>query len=91
MRRPWFKARPVDEGFFETAPLILCEAFEVPFPAERVWGELTSDEPLDWCRILQAIDWTSPRRSATRVANPLNKALLGTLFTDTRKHYGIHQ
>lgn len=162
MRRPWFKTRPVDEGFFDAAPLILREAFEVPLPAERVWGELTSDEPLAWCRILQAIDWTSPRpfgvgttrtvhalgglavlreryfrweegrrhsftleeataplfrslaedylveaisdassrftwtiaiepHPATRVANPLNKALLGTLFTDTRKHYGIHQ
>ena len=91
MRRPWFKARPVDEDFLDAAPLILRQTFEVPLPTERVWGELTSDEPLAWCRILQAIDCTSPRRSPPRVANPLNKALLGTLFNDTCKHYGIHQ
>lgn len=161
MRRPWFKARPVDEGFFETAPLILREDFEIPLPAERVWNDLTIDEPLAWCRILQAIDWTSPRpfgvgttrtvralggltilreryfrweegrrhsftleeataplfrrlaedylveptadsycrftwtiaiepHPVTRLGNPLNKVLLKSLFTDTRKHYGLH-
>jgi hypothetical protein len=162
VRRPWFKARPVDEGFFEVAPLILREEFEIPLPAERVWSDLTVDEPLAWCRILQAVDWTSPRpfgvgttrtvhalgglavlreryfrweegrrhsftleeataplfrslaedylveptsdsycrftwtiaiepHPATRFANPLNKVLLGSLFTDTRKHYGLHR
>jgi Polyketide cyclase / dehydrase and lipid transport len=160
VRRPWFKARPVEEDFFDSAPLLLREEFDIPHPAERVWGELTNDEPLAWCRILQAIDWTSRRpfgvgttrtvhalgglavlreryfrweegrrhsftlEEATaplfrglaedylveptsdtscrftwtiaiephpiaRIGNPMNKALLGTLFADTRKHYRI--
>jgi Polyketide cyclase / dehydrase and lipid transport len=160
VRRPWFKARPAGEDFLDAAPLILREAFEIPLAAERVWGELTNDEPLAWCRILQAVDWTSPRpfgvgttrtvhalgglavlreryfrweegrrhsftleeataplfrslvedysveptsdassrftwtiaidpHPAARIATPVNKVLLGTLFTDTRKHYGL--
>jgi len=144
VRRPWFKAQPVGEAFFDAAPQKLREAFEIPLPAERVWGDLTSDEPLAWCRILQAIDWTSPRPfgigttrtvhalgrlavlreryfrweeghrhsftleeasaplfrslaedylvepttdTSCRFTTPINKALLGTLFTDTRRHY----
>lgn len=160
MRRPWFKAQPVDETFFEAAPFRLKGEFDVPRPAADVWAELTEDNPLSWCRILQEITWTSPRpfgvgttRTAhalrglnvinerffrweegrrksfyvleattplfrrfaedylveptsdtscrftwTIAADPhplarpggaLNKRLLGTLFTDTRKHYGL--
>lgn len=150
----------MDEAFFDAAPTILREDFEIPLAAERVWADLTSDEPLSWCRMLQAVDWTSPRpfgvgatRTAhalgglavlreryfrweegrrhsftleeataplfrslaedylveptsdtscrftwtiaiephpvTRLATPINKVLLGTLFTDTRRHYRL--
>lgn len=160
MRRPWFKAEPVEEAFFETAPLRVAEAFEIPRPVADVWAELTADNPLAWCRILNRIEWTSPRpfgvgttrtatslggtnvirevffrweegrrmsfyvteastplfrrfgedylveptsdascrftwiiaaepRPAARIASPVNRRLLGTLFRDTRRHYGI--
>jgi hypothetical protein len=61
MRRPWFAAQPVDEAFFESAPLLLRETFVVARPAADVWAELTGDDPLSWCRILDRITWTSPR------------------------------
>lgn len=154
----WFKCQGADEGFLASAPLRLEESFEVARPAASVWGELTSERPLHWCRILQDVRWTSPRpfgvgttrrvkalhgasllderyflweegrrhcfevlettnpmirrlaedylveptgegscrftwtiavepRRWARLGDPLNKALLGTLFTDTRKHY----
>ena len=60
MRRPWFKADPVDETFFETAATRIQSAFEVRRPAARVWSELTGPNPLWWCRIIDRIDWTSP-------------------------------
>src|ERR1700761_1640334 len=58
---PWFKCEPVDEAFFETAPMKLRAGFEVPKPAAEVWAELTADDALHWCRILQDVSWTSPR------------------------------
>jgi hypothetical protein len=158
VRRLWFATQPVEEGFFDTAPVRLGAAFEIPRPATQVWADLTADDPLAWCRILQGITWTSPRpfgvgstrtarslagtsilmerffrweegrrksfyviettvplfrrfaedylveptsesscrfawtiafepRPAARIANPVYRLLLGTLFHDTRKHY----
>ncbi|MEA2425051.1 MAG: hypothetical protein QOH13_1461 [Thermoleophilaceae bacterium] len=156
MQRPWFSAQPVDESFFDNAPVRLSDTFDVPRPAAEVWSELTADNPLAWCRILRGITWTSPRpfgvgttrtarsvggvikeryflweegrrksffvveasaplfrrfaedylvepasesscrftwtiafepKPAARIANPANRLLLGTLLSDTRKHY----
>ena len=61
MERPWFGFVSVDEGFFESAPARLVARFEVPRPAAEVWGELSGDRALHWCRILQDVRWTSPR------------------------------
>lgn len=160
MRRPWFGTEPADETFFDTAPVQLRDTFEISRPAAEVWGELTADNPLAWCRVLDHITWTSPRPfgvgttrtvSALRGMNvlkerffrweegqrmsfyalegtvpgfrrfaedylvepaseescrftwvvaidptafgrinmPVNRRLLGTLFRDTRRHYGL--
>ena len=35
--------------------------FEIAQSAEKVWGELTADDALHWCRILDDVRWTSPR------------------------------
>jgi hypothetical protein len=61
MRRPWFSTQPVDETFFDSAPGRLQGVFEIPQPAAQVWGDLTSDRPLGWCRVLDRVEWTSPR------------------------------
>jgi hypothetical protein len=61
MRRPWFKAEPVDETFFASAPVRLRETFGISRPAAEVWGALTADDTLHWCRILDEVSWTSPR------------------------------
>jgi hypothetical protein len=153
-----FKTQPVDEGFFHSAPFQLRDTFEVNRPASEVWDDLTRDDTLSWCRILDEVVWTSPRpfgvgttrtvqslrgasvlneryfrwdegermsfyvvessaplfkrfaedyilepasetschftwtiavepHAAARIADPVNRRLLGTLFRDTRKHY----
>ena len=160
MRRPWFTTQPVEESFFDTAPFLLREAFDVPRPAGQVWADLTAENVLSWCRIIQGVTWTSPRpfgagttrtvralgglnvlneyffrwedgrrqsfyaveasvplftrfaedylvestsenscrftwtiavepRPAARIASPGTKLLLGTLFRDTRRHFGV--
>ena len=61
MRRPWFKNEPVDETFFDSAPVRLSDTFAVKKPATEVWNDLTADRTLHWCRILDDVSWTSPR------------------------------
>jgi hypothetical protein len=61
MRRPWFKNEPVDETFFDSAPVRLSDTFAINKPAAEVWSELTADNTLWWCRILDDVSWTSPR------------------------------
>jgi len=61
MRLPSFSSQPVDETFFDTAPLRLRATFDITQPATDVWAELTGESPLAWCRILQSVEWTSAR------------------------------
>lgn len=155
---PSLKGQPTDEHFFTSAPVRLSDTFAIARPASAVWAELTADNTLSWCRIIDRIEWTSARPfgvgttrqvKALKGANvmneyyfrweegrrmsfyavdstapmfrrfaedylvepagddacrftwsvayeprrgfgftaPVNKRLLGTLFTDTRKHY----
>ncbi len=84
MERPWFSCEPVDESFFASAPVKLIARFEVRRPAADVWGELTGERPLHWCRILQEVRWTSPRPFGVGTTRYV-KALWGAnLF---REHY----
>jgi hypothetical protein len=160
VKRIWFDCEPAGEEFFESAPMQLRAHFDVPKPAAEVWGELTGDDALHWCRILNEVTWTSPRpfgvgttrevtalrganclrehyflweegrrhsfyvveasaplfrrlaedylveptgaescrftwtiavepKALTRPTTPVNRAILKTLFTDTRDHYGL--
>lgn len=155
-----FKTQPVDESFFHSAPFQLRDTFEINRSAPEVWADLTKDDTLSWCRILDEVTWTSARpfgvgttrtvkslkgasllheryfrweegrqmsfyvvessaplfkrfaedyvvepasdascrfswtiavepHAAAKIADPLNRRLLGSLFRDTRKHYGV--
>jgi hypothetical protein len=52
--------QPVDEGFFDSAPVRYSRSFSIGRPADVVWQELVSDNSLHWCRGL-SVKWTSPR------------------------------
>jgi hypothetical protein len=81
---PWFKSKPVDETFFESAPKRLRAGFEIARPAAEVWAELTADDALHWCRILQDVSWTSPRPFGVGTTREV-KALWGANML--REHY----
>jgi len=73
----------VGVDFFETAPLLLKESFEIPLEAEPVWGDLMSENPLAWCRILRGVEWTSPRPfgvGATRTARAVGGLVIHERF-----------
>jgi hypothetical protein len=50
---------PIDVGFFESAPDIYEDQWDINVSAEQFWPDLV-DNPLRWCRGLK-IRWTSPR------------------------------
>ncbi len=81
---PWFKCKPVDESFFESAPMRLRAGFDIAWPAEKVWDELCADDALHWCRILQDVRWTSPRPFGVGTTREV-KALQGANML--REHY----
>ncbi|HEX4467581.1 MAG TPA: SRPBCC family protein [Solirubrobacteraceae bacterium] len=56
-----FKAEPVEESFFSSAPFLMKDTFAIAKPAAEVWAELTEDNPLSWCRAIGSIEWTSER------------------------------
>src|ERR1700760_2627268 len=62
----------------------LRAGFEVARPASVVWDELTADDALHWCRILQDVRWTSPRPFGVGTTREV-KALGGT--NQLREHY----
>ena len=79
MRRPSFPLQPIEESFFDSAPFRLRETFELRGPASQVWADLTGDDPLVWCRIIQRITLTSPPRygvGTTRTARALGGAIV---------------
>jgi len=80
---PWLKCTPVDERFFESAPMRLRAGFEVNLPAAKVWEELTAEGTLHWCRILQDVRWTSPRPFGVGTTREV-KALQGANFLRER-------
>jgi hypothetical protein len=84
MERPWFSCASVDESFFEAAPVRMIAHFEVPRSAAEVWGELTGERPLHWCRILQDVTWTSARPFGVGTTREV-KALWGASLL--REHY----
>lgn len=56
-----FKLKPVDESFFENAPVRLTKTLSIERPAADVWAELVGDDPLHWCKALDGVKWTSER------------------------------
>jgi hypothetical protein len=57
--------------------------FEIARPASVVWDELTADDTLHWCRILNEVNW-SPRPFAVGTTREV-KSLAGTSIL--REHY----
>jgi hypothetical protein len=71
------KLEPADQDFLTTAPSRYSETFAIARPAKEIWRRLTSEKPLDWCRIL-SIHWTSGRPfgvGTTRQAKVLGGAM----------------
>jgi hypothetical protein len=68
--------RPVDDTFFDSAPVTYSHTWSIDRAPADVWAELVADAPLSWCRGL-SVRWTSPRPFA--VGTTRQAGVLGAL------------
>ena len=54
-----YELSPVDETFFDTAPMRWRVGLELAASPDEVWAGLTSPRPLSWCRALPDVHYTS--------------------------------
>lgn len=78
---PGFALQPVDETFFESAPEVFVDTFDIAKPASEVWSELVEDNALSFCSSLRGARWTSPRPFGVGTTRTM-PALYGLLVID---------
>ena len=52
---------PIDDSFFDTAPIVVPATVELDAPPQRVWDALGSDEMWSWAPIIDRLRWITPR------------------------------
>ena len=72
------RTQPIDLSFFDSAPEVYQDEWDINVPAEQFWPDLV-DNPLHWCRGLK-IRWTSPRPFG--VGTTRHVSALGTIQAD---------
>jgi hypothetical protein len=56
-----YELKPIDDAFFETAPIVIPATVELKAPPERVWEALGSDAMWSWAPIIDQLVWTTGR------------------------------
>ena len=79
------RLEPVDEKYFERAPQRFAHTWSIAQPAEKVWAELVSEQPLHWLRGLR-LRWTSAPPFGVGTTRQ-GKAMGGTMTID--EHFFI--
>ena len=59
-----YALKPIDDAFFEEAPLVIPATVQLDAPVERVWEALGSDAMWSWAPIIDQLEWTTPRPHA---------------------------
>ena len=84
------RTQPIDVSFFDTAPNVYEDHWDINVPAEQFWPDLV-DNPLHWCHGLK-IRWTCNSRVDTLDHETLT-ALHASLRKATRaaiRRGGVH-
>jgi hypothetical protein len=56
-----YTLKPIDDAFFQTAPIVIPATLELKAPPERVWEALGSDAMWSWAPIIDQLVWTTGR------------------------------
>lgn len=70
---PKKKCRVLVEEDFDNGPYVHVLKFDLGLDPDAVWREMNRESPLDWCRLLKRVEWTSPAPhsvGSTRTAIP---------------------
>jgi hypothetical protein len=56
--------KPIDDAWFDQAPLVVPATVQLDAPVERVWEALGSDAMWSWAPIIDRVQWITPRPHA---------------------------
>jgi hypothetical protein len=56
-----YKLNPIDDAFFESAPLVVPAVVDLDAPPARVWEVLGSDDMWSWAPIIDQLVWLTSR------------------------------
>ena len=71
--------RPVDDSFFEHAPLVIRSTVDLDAPPAEVWEALGSDRMWSWLPVLDQLRWVTPRPLVEGAVRTLRVAHLFTI------------
>jgi Polyketide cyclase / dehydrase and lipid transport len=71
--------RPVDDSFFEQAPLVVKSTVDFDASPAAVWEALGSDRMWSWLPVLDQLRWLSPRPLTEGAVRTLRVAHLFTI------------
>jgi Polyketide cyclase / dehydrase and lipid transport len=74
-----YALKPIDDGWFETAPLVVPATVKLDAPVERVWEALGSDAMWSWAPIIDRVGWITPRPHAAGSIRRLRLLGLNTI------------
>lgn len=49
---------PIDESFFESAPLRFRDVMELPLAGQALWAHLVADAAFTWCGLVRRSEWS---------------------------------
>jgi hypothetical protein len=56
-----YELKPIDDAFFETAPIVIPATVELRAAPDQVWEALGSDAMWSWAPIIDQLVWTTGR------------------------------
>jgi Polyketide cyclase / dehydrase and lipid transport len=71
--------KPIDDAWFDQAPLVVPAAVELDAPADRVWEALGSDAMWSWAPIIDQVEWITPRPHAAGSIRRLRMLKVNTI------------
>jgi hypothetical protein len=74
-----YTLKPIDDAFFQSAPLVVPASVELDATPARVWAALGSDEMWSWAPIIDQVTWITPRPHAAGAVRRLRLLKVNTI------------